>query len=198
VASGGSLRLTHGRATASAEPTTIFAAIVVWDIATGAVVEETTRIGETRFPYVPGLLSFREAPTLLEAFAALATRPDAVICDGQGIAHPRRFGLACHIGLWLDLPTVGCAKSRLIGAHETLAATRGSKTALVDNDEVIGAVLRTRTNVNPVFVSPGHRIDFSAATRLVLACATRTRLPEPTRLADQLSKKVKATTYLGS
>ncbi|MBI3073769.1 MAG: endonuclease V [Deltaproteobacteria bacterium] len=192
VSPSGSLRFARGRVSADATPTRVFAAVVVWDAETRAVVETATRIGETRFPYIPGLLSFREAPTLLEAFSALSTRPDAAIFDGQGIAHPRRFGLACHVGLWLDIPSVGCAKSRLIGTHADLPQDRGAQVRLVDDGEVIGSVVRTRTNVKPVFVSPGHRIDFASATRLVLKCAARFRLPEPTRLADQLSKRAKA------
>lgn len=138
-----------------------------------------------RFPYVPGLLSFREVPVLLDAFARLDLRPDVVLCDGQGIAHPRRFGLACHLGLLLDLPSVGCAKSRLTGEHGEVALARGSHTPLRDGDETIGAVLRTRDGVRPLFISIGHRARIEDAIGLVLACGAGYRLPEPVRQADR-------------
>jgi len=132
---------------------------------------------------VPGLLSFREAPALLEAFAMLETEPHAVLIDGQGLAHPRRFGVACHLGVWLNRPCVGCAKSRLIGTHRAPALAAGSRRALRDGGEVIGTVLRTRTGVQPLFVSVGHRIDLGSAVALVLRCCRGYRLPEPTRQA---------------
>jgi deoxyribonuclease V len=135
---------------------------------------------------VPGLLSFREAPAVLAALRRLRTVPDALICDGQGLAHPRRFGLACHVGLIADLPAVGCGKSRLCGEHREPGRRRGSRARLVHDGEVVGTVLRTRVGVKPVYVSVGHRIDLPAAERLVLDCAVRFRLPEPTRLADAL------------
>lgn len=137
------------------------------------------------FPYVPGLLSFRELPALLAAFAQLRVRPDAVLCDGQGVAHPRRIGLASHLGVLLDLPTVGCAKSRLVGTHDDPGPARGDRTALRDGAERIGTVLRTRDRVKPIFVSVGHRVQLGDAERLVLRCGAGYRLPEPTRLADQ-------------
>jgi deoxyribonuclease V len=144
------------------------------------------RVGlETRspFPYVPGLLSFRELPPLLEAWERLSVRPDVLLCDGHGRAHPRRCGLACHCGLVLDLPTVGCAKSLLVGACDALGATRGSTAALRDGDEVIGLAVRTRSGVKPVYVSVGHRCRLEDAAALVLGCGRGRRLPEPTRLA---------------
>lgn len=139
-------------------------------------------------PYIPGLLSFREAPVLREAFRRLRSAPDLLIVDGQGYAHPRRFGLACHLGLLLDLPTIGCAKSRLCGEETPLGHERGSVAPLVDGGEVIGSVVRTRTGVRPVYVSVGHRLDLRACEAWVLRCAPRFRLPEPTRLADQAAR----------
>lgn len=138
------------------------------------------------FPYVPGLLSFREAPALLAALRKLRILPDVIMVDGQGLAHPRRFGLASHLGVLLDLPTLGCAKSRLIGQADEPGGERGCATDLIDNGEVIGAVLRTRRNVAPIFVSVGHRMMLADAVSLALACSPRFRIPEPTRLADQL------------
>jgi deoxyribonuclease V len=151
-------------------------------------VEEATAEQPVRFPYVPGLLSFREIPPLLAAWRKLRTRPDVVIVDGQGYAHPRRFGLACHLGVLLGLPTLGCAKSRLIGEFEEPGPQRGSWTPLRDRGETIGAALRTQDRTNVVYVSIGHRITLAGSIRVVLACAPRYRLPEPQRLADQLSR----------
>ena len=151
----------------------------------------------TTFPYVPGLLSFREVPALLEALGQLPAAPDLILCDGHGYAHPRRFGLACHLGLWLDTPTIGVAKSRLTGAHDEPGPAKGDVAWLLAGKgerprERLGAVLRTRERVKPVFVSAGHRISLRTALALTLACATRYRLPEPTRLADKLSKAHRA------
>jgi deoxyribonuclease V len=141
----------------------------------------------TTFPYIPGLLSFREIPVLLDAIEALGRRPDLVICDGQGIAHPRRFGLACHLGVLTDLPAIGVAKSRLTGKHEVVPDRKGAWVPLRDGDDVIGAVLRTRRGVRPVYVSPGHKVSLESAIRLTLDCITRFRLPETTRWADRLA-----------
>jgi len=152
-------------------------------------VEEVAVERRVAFPYVPGLLSFRELPPLLAAWKKVRTRPDVIIVDGQGYAHPRRFGLACHLGVLLDLPTIGCAKSRLVGEYEEPPPPRGAWTPLVDRDEVIGAALRTQHGRNVVYVSIGHRVTLAAAIRVVLACAPRCRLPEPQRLADQLSRR---------
>ena len=137
------------------------------------------------FPYVPGLLSFREMPLLLSAFEKIEHVPDLVLVDGQGIAHPRRIGLASHLGLWLGVPTIGCAKSRLCGEHEIPPLEAGGSVELVDNGEVIGAVLRTRTAVKPLYISIGHMIDRPAAIHWVMRCCRGYRLPEPTRLAHQ-------------
>jgi deoxyribonuclease V len=165
---------------------TLHAAVVVVDRETGATLETAGVSAPAAFPYVPGLLSFREAPAVLAAFAKLRTVPDVVLCDGQGIAHPRRFGLACHLGLWLGIPTVGCAKSRLCGAHDEPGPRRGDRTPLVDRGEVIGTVLRTRDRVAPLYVSPGHRCDLESAVAVVLALVGRYRLPEPSRSAHNL------------
>lgn len=135
------------------------------------------------FPYVPGLLSFREAPLTLAACGQLSVTPDLILVDGQGIAHPRRLGLASHLGLFLDTPTIGCAKSRLCGSHFEPADEPGSHAELVDNDEVIGAVLRTKAKVKPIYVSIGHRVDLESAIYWVTECCRGYRLPEPTRLA---------------
>ena len=135
------------------------------------------------FPYVPGLLSFREMPLLLQAFEQISQAPDLVLVDGQGIAHPRRIGLASHLGLWLGLPTIGCAKSRLCGEHEIPPLEAGSSVELADNGEVIGAVLRTKAGVKPLYISIGHMIDLPSAVHFVLGCCRGYRLPEPTRLA---------------
>jgi deoxyribonuclease V len=141
----------------------------------------------TRFPYVPGLLSFREAPAVLAAFARLRVAPDLILYDGQGIAHPRRFGIASHVGLLLDTPSIGVAKTRLVGVHRAPPARRGAWAPLRDGGETIGAVLRTRTGVKPVYVSIGHRVSLAAAVRWTMACVTRYRLPETTRWAHRLA-----------
>ncbi len=142
----------------------------------------------TRFPYVPGLLSFREAPAMVEAIGLLPQPPDLLVIDGQGTAHPRRFGLACHVGVLTGLPTIGVAKSRLIGRYEDLGNERGSHSLLWHRREVVGAALRTRDGTNPLFVSPGHRVSLETCIQLVLRFAPRWRLPEPIRLADALSR----------
>ena len=141
----------------------------------------------TRFPYVPGYLSFREVPAVLEALHILISPPDLILCDGQGLAHPRRFGLACHLGVLTDIPTIGVAKSRLIGEHGALPPRKGSWVPLMDKGETIGAVLRTRDNVSPVYVSIGHRTSLATAIDYVLRCTPRYRLPETTRRAHRLA-----------
>lgn len=141
----------------------------------------------TRFPYVPGLLSFREVPAVLEALQRLSTRPDLLLCDGQGIAHPRRLGIACHLGLLVDIPAIGVAKSRLVGEHPPVPLERGSWVPLTDRDETIGAVLRTRSGVKPLYISPGHRISLESAIDWAMRCTPRYRLPETTRRAHHLA-----------
>jgi len=140
-----------------------------------------------RFPYVPGLLSFRETPAVLQAFARLRIDPDLVLYDGQGVAHPRRFGIACHVGVLLDTPTIGVAKTRLIGEHSRDPKRKGDWVPLTDQGEVIGAVLCTRDAVKPLYISVGHRVSLATAVRYVSACVTRYRLPETTRWADRLA-----------
>ena len=142
---------------------------------------------EVTFPYVPGLLTFREGPVIMHAIEKLNERPDVIIFDGQGIAHPRRLGIASHIGLLADIPAIGCAKSRLCGRHEEPGMEKGDFSLLRDGPEIIGAVVRTRRNVKPVYVSIGHRISLKSSIEYVLACATRFRLPETTRFAHHLA-----------
>lgn len=149
-------------------------------------METLVLAAKSRFPYIPGLLTFREGPVLIEAFRGLHHQPDVVIFDGQGYAHPRRMGLASHMGILLGIPTVGCAKSRLIGEHAAPGPDFGEWSSLTDEGEVVGRVVRTRAGVKPVFVSVGHLLGLSGATRLVLGCVRGVRLPEPTRRAHQL------------
>lgn len=166
------------------------AAVVVLDFPGLAPVEQVVARRPTCFPYVPGYLSFREVPAVLAAMKKLRTRPELLLCDGQGLAHPRRFGLACHLGLLLDIPSIGVAKSRLIGVHAEVPEPKGGWTALEDDGEVIGAVLRTRAGVKPVYVSVGHRISLVTAIDYVLRCTTRYRLPETTRHAHRLASAI--------
>ncbi len=167
-----------------------WAAVALVRLADCSVVEVATASGRPAFPYVPGYLSFREGPLLLEAFGKLRQTPDLCLFDGQGLAHPRRFGLACHLGLLLDLPSVGCAKSRLVGEYREPGAKRGEWSPLRLDSRIVGAVLRSRDDVNAIFVSPGHRITLRNAVRWVLACS-RTRVPEPIRLAEQVVNRLK-------
>jgi Deoxyinosine 3''endonuclease (endonuclease V) len=168
-----------------------FAGIVVLSLPDLEVIEEASAFDRVLFPYIPGLLSFRELPVVLEAFRSLSNIPDAVLVDGQGIAHPRRLGMGSHLGLWLDIPTVGCAKSRLCGEHEEPGLKRGDSVPLILEGETVGCVLRTRDGVKPLYISPGHKIDLPAAVKLVLACGKRYRMPEPTRLAHHLTNKLR-------
>jgi len=166
--------------------TVLYAGIVVMRLPSLEVIEEVGVVSETQFPYVPGLLSFRESPSVLEAWAKLKTEPDAVMYDGQGIAHPRRVGIASHVGLIINRPTLGCAKSVLVGKYEEPEEGRGHWTELIDKGEVVGAALRTKTKVQPIFVSPGHLIDLEGAIKLALECDGGYRQPEPTRRAHHL------------
>ena len=167
------------------------AAVVLVDLQTFTVVETATASAAGGFPYIPGLLSFRELPVLLEAFRQLQTLPDVVLADGQGIAHPRRFGLASHLGLWLDLPTIGCGKSRLCGEGEEPGRERGERTVLSHQGQPVGAIVRTRSGVRPMYVSPGHLVSIERAVEIVLQCGRGYRLPEPTRLAHQASNRLR-------
>ncbi len=175
-------------ADASFDERFVYGVAVLWDAKRGEIVEVRCARRPLTFPYVPGLLSFREAPALLDAFRKLSGRPDLVLADGQGIAHPRGFGVACHLGLLLDLPTVGVAKSLLVGEHGALAARAGSSAPLLFRGAQVGWALRSRTGVKPVFVSPGHRVGLSAALRLVRRIRGGFRLPGPIRAADSTSR----------
>jgi len=168
-----------GRVTRAAVAVLTFPAL---ELADWAVIRQPTR-----FPYVPGLLAFREIPALLVAFSRLTVRPDLVLCDGQGFAHPRRCGLASHLGLVAGWPTIGVAKSRLIGTYREPSRRRGAWTPLRDGDDTIGAVLRSRANVKPIFISIGHRVSLDTAIACTMACVTRYRLPETTRWAHHLA-----------
>jgi deoxyribonuclease V len=169
----------------------IFAAAIVIDLSDFSVIETTIATRKVEFPYIPGLLSFREAPVCIDTIEKIKTAPDVFIIDGQGIAHPRRLGIACHIGLLIDKPTIGCAKSRLIGTFDEPGSKKGDYADLMDSGENIGAVLRTRTNVKPVYVSVGHKCTLDNAVSIVLECTTKYRLPEPSRLAHQLVGQAK-------
>ena len=166
------------------------AAVVLMSFPDLEIVERHVYEEPIRMPYVPGLLSFREAPSVIGAFEQLRQKPDLIMVDGQGIAHPRRLGIGAHLGLWLEIPTIGCAKSLLTGKYdkEKLGEEAGSWVPLISRKETIGAVVRTRTRVNPMFISPGHLISLETSIRYVLACGKGYRLPEPTRQADKLSK----------
>ncbi len=163
------------------------AAVVVLERRTLAIQERARSRRILEFPYVPGLLSFRELPVVLDALGKLRTLPDIILCDGQGFAHPRRFGLACHLGVVADIPTIGVGKTRLTGAHDTIPDARGAWTALKDGKETIGAVLRSRQGVKPIFVSVGHRVSLTTAVRLVMECTGKYKLPETTRLAHSFA-----------
>jgi deoxyribonuclease V len=162
---------------------TLHAAVVVLDARTLEPLETAGVTREARFPYLPGYLSFREAPAVLDAMASIRERPDLLLVDGHGLAHPRRFGLACHLGLLLDLPAIGVGKTILVGEPGEPAPERGSRAPLVHRGRRIGTVLRTRDRVKPVYVSVGHRVGLATAARLVLRCTGRYRIPEPTRRA---------------
>ena len=159
------------------------AAVVVTTYPDLQPVETVLARRATPFPYIPGLLSFREGPVLEEAFEKLEAEPDVFLFDGMGTAHPRRIGIACHMGLWLQRPTVGCGKTLLCGRYTALAEEKGASSPLVDKGEVIGVALRTRARTNPVFISPGHLADIATAAELVLRCSPKYRLPEPIRMA---------------
>lgn len=166
------------------------AAIAVLDFQTLEVIETAVAHHPTSFPYIPGLLSFREVPCVLEAMLKLSAAPDLLLCDGQGIAHPRRFGIAAHLGLLLDIAAIGVGKSRLFGTHDEVPSDKGSFVPLMDKDEQIGVVLRTRSNIKPLFISPGHRVSMQSAHQLVMKCVTKYKLPETTRHAHKLASGV--------
>jgi deoxyribonuclease V len=166
----------------------VLAAAVVLAYPEMKVLETKIRRGPNTFPYVPGLLSFREAPMLAEVLGALSTEPDVILCDGQGLAHPKGMGLACHVGLLADRAAIGCAKSRLFGTFEQPGEAKGEWSALLDKEgDTIGAVLRTRDGVSPVYVSIGHRVTLGVALEIVMNCSPKYRIPEPLRLAHRLA-----------
>ncbi|HUS73813.1 MAG TPA: deoxyribonuclease V [Sedimentisphaerales bacterium] len=169
----------------------IIAAVIVLKLPDFVPVETANALRRVTFPYIPGLLSFREAPACIAAVKRLKSKPDLFIIDGQGVAHPRRLGLATHLGLFFDKPTIGCAKSRLTGNFEEPSLEKGAYSPLKDKQEVIGAVVRTRTNVKPLFVSVGNKCLLKDAIQITLGCTTKYRLPEPTRLAHQLVSKLR-------
>jgi len=161
-----------------------FAGVIVYRFPELLEVERRKVRRKLRFPYVPGLLSFRECPILLAAFEQLRIEPGLILVDGHGMAHPRRFGIACHLGLLLDCPTIGCAKSILVGEVGELGAQAGSASPLIDREEEVGVALRTRARVKPIYVTVGHRISLPSAVGLVAKCADGLRIPKPTREAD--------------
>ena len=169
----------------------ILAAVVLCDARTMAVLARASEVRPCRFPYVPGLLSFREAPAIIAAVERLPRRPDLLMCDGQGLAHPRGLGLACHVGLWLDTPTIGVAKSLLCGEHRDPGLARRCRAAIRLDGRVVGAALRTREAVKPLFVSVGHRVTLTDALAWTLRCGRGFRLPEPTRQAHQTVGRMK-------
>lgn len=169
----------------------IIAAAVLFDLATLTPVERSFVVLRAEIPYIPGLLAFREGPPMAEAIRRLPSLPDLLIVDGQGIAHPKRFGLACHLGVELNIPAIGCAKSCLVGKYVEPAAERGARTGLLYRNEVIGAVLRTRSSIRPLFISPGHLITIDEAVTMVLRTTAGFRLPEPQREADRFADEIK-------
>ncbi len=187
-------RLIAGCDSSFPTPDTILSVFVVLKLPSLELVEKVYSYGPVTMPYVPGFLSFREAPNVVQAFAKLTHRPDVIMVDGHGIAHPRRVGIAAHLGVLLDLPTFGVAKQKLTGTYQEPGPLKGSLSPLRDakTGELIGEVVRSKDNVLPLFVSPGHRCDQATATRLALACLRGYKLPEPTRLADHWAEKFKA------
>jgi len=186
------LRLVAGVDVSSARfGNAVHAAVVLYDLASREVVEIATASAGMSFPYVPGLLSYRELPVVLEAFRRLSGVPEVVLVDGQGLAHPRRLGIASHLGLWLEVPTIGCAKSRLCGEHDEVGPLRGDAVPLLVDGAAVGCVLRTRDRIRPLYVSPGHRVDIERAVQVVLACGRGYRLPEPTRQAHIESNRLR-------
>lgn len=168
---------------------TVVAAAVVFDAVNLEVIDKSTAIQKTNFPYIPGLFSFRELPSVLEALSLLTTQPQLIVCDGHGIAHPRRFGLANHLGLLTNIPSIGCAKTPLLTATSEVETARGQIAILQLNGEIVGNVLRTQTGVKPVYVSPGHKITLPESIDWILKLSPKFRLPKTTRQADQLVKK---------
>lgn len=168
----------------------LIAAVVILEADSLKVAESVVVEDHVQFPYIPGLFSFRELPPVIQAFQQIKTPPQLIVCDGQGLAHPRRFGLASHLGVLLDMPTIGCGKTRLLGEFEEPGTDRGAMSSLMDRGEVIGSVVRTQDGIKPIFVSVGHKISLATACDWILKLAQRYRLPETTRQADQLVNRV--------
>jgi len=174
-----------------------FATVVLLSFPSLEIIEEASCIHKVHFPYIPGLLTFREGPALLKAFAKLKHEPDIILFDGHGTAHPRGIGLASHMGLWLDKPTIGCAKKKLVGTFDNVGNERGDYSLLTYKNRTVGAALRTKKNVKPIFVSQGHKIGLKRAVDVTLCCCSRYRLPEPTRRAHCAVNKIR-TEYIAS
>ncbi len=168
---------------------TLKAVIAILNYPSFEIIEVFEKMGRNNFPYIPGLLTFREGPIILEAFDKLKEVPDVLLFDGQGIAHPRRMGIAAHLGILLDLPTIGCAKSLLCGKYEEPMKEKGAQSFLWDREEIVGVALRTRANVKPLFVSPGHKMDIQTSVEIVLASSPHFRIPLPLRYAHALSRR---------
>lgn len=174
----------------SEQDNVLIAAVVILDAVSLQVIESVVIKDTVQFPYIPGLFSFRELPPVIKAFKQLKTSPQLIVCDGQGLAHPRRFGLACHLGVLFDIPTIGCGKTKLLGDFIEPLPQRGACSDIVDHNEVIGSTVRTQENVKPIFVSIGHRISLSTSCEWILKLSPQYRLPETTRHADQLVRTV--------
>ncbi len=188
---GADMAIATGGARGRSGRGTGYAGVIVYSFPDLQEIERASAVAPLKFPYVPGLLSFREGPALLAAFAKLRSEPDLLLFDAHGYAHPRRFGLASHLSVILDKPGIGVAKSRLIGSHKQPGSQKGAWAPLVDDGEMIGAVLRTRDNVQPVFISVGHRVDLRAAVKFALACCDGYRIPKPTREADHFVARLR-------
>lgn len=177
----------------------MIAGVVIFEFPNLKIVERQSFISTVNFPYIPGLLTFREGPSLLAAFKKIKNDPDIILFDGQGIAHPRRMGIATHLGLFLDKPTIGCAKSKLSGKYTSVGEEKGDYTLLKEGKEVLGVVLRTRRKVKPIFISPGYKIDLSNSIEITLKCIVKYRLPVPVREAhifvNQIRNNLTSTTY---
>ncbi|GAB4378941.1 MAG: deoxyribonuclease V [Calditrichia bacterium] len=176
----------------------LYGAVVLMEFPALNVLQVHLHRQQAEFPYVPGFLSFREAPVVLKIFEKMQSTPHLLFCDGQGIAHPRGFGLASHLGVFLDIPTIGCAKSVLVGEFQEPAPEKGSSSPLIYQGQTVGAALRTRSGVKPVFVSPGHKISLSEAVKLTLQCSPRFRIPEPLRIAHQEVNRFRLRNHLDS
>jgi deoxyribonuclease V len=168
-----------------------YSAVVVMSFPEFQILEQTVMETEINFPYIPGLLSFREMPGLLNAWKKIQNVPDLVLCDGCGTIHPRKFGLACHLGLWLGIPTIGCAKNLLCGEHKEIGQKRGDWEKVIYNGETVGTVVRTRDSIKPLYISPGNLISWEQAMEFILATTIKYRLPEPIRTAHMLANKAR-------